>query len=429
LTQETRHILALDVNSGVTWNNEPYAKVEDDNYADSSDIGDAEYGGGNYQDITNAPDTLDLFQVRFFDINSEHSDDSYPLEIYNPHTSAWEILETFSSANKLPTSLTTKDYTLIMIAKFNAAIDKVAFLNGLQIRFRCSKSKGADNVNIGLAWSKFVYTYTEGNIVQVSGVINGQSGVAGSSKVGRKASGSIGAGSGIMAAPKVSRSVSGAVACQTDTVGICKALKKISGITNGQSGMEGGCKRIKSVAGIINGVSNTPDAAPHVTRNAIGLIDGQSDIPGIIIHVTKKAVGSIYGQSNIPDVITHVTRNANGIINGDASLTGSVKVNRQITGIINGITNLGVVPKRFIKITGQSGAQSVLSATIKVNRKISGNITSVSSLPSAAIHTLRKISGIIECESNVYGTATVISEGGIVRFKFKTPTPIWMHGM
>ena len=70
--QETRHISALDVNSIITWTNESNAFVEDDNYAYTSDFDDTNYGGGNYQNPTETPTALDLFQVRFFDVSSEY---------------------------------------------------------------------------------------------------------------------------------------------------------------------------------------------------------------------------------------------------------------------------------------------------------------------------------------------------------------------
>jgi hypothetical protein len=46
-----------------------------------------------------------------------------------------------------------------MQTKFGAATDKDAFINGLQIRLLCSKLKGSDNVNWGVAYCKLVYQY------------------------------------------------------------------------------------------------------------------------------------------------------------------------------------------------------------------------------------------------------------------------------
>lgn len=163
MPQEKRNLSALDVNSTITWSNESNAYAENDNFASSSSFAAVgNYGGGNYQNPTHTPTSLDEFKIRFFDINSEHSNDEFLLQIYNPNTSAWETLETFTELAKLPTALTTKDYTSAMQTKFNAAEDKTAFLNGLQVRIYMSvKSGGPDNVNIGLAWSNLTYTYSE----------------------------------------------------------------------------------------------------------------------------------------------------------------------------------------------------------------------------------------------------------------------------
>ena len=60
---ETRHLSALDVNNGITWSNNSNAFVEDENYASTGNnefSTEGEYCGGNYQDITLKPDTLDL---------------------------------------------------------------------------------------------------------------------------------------------------------------------------------------------------------------------------------------------------------------------------------------------------------------------------------------------------------------------------------
>lgn len=162
MAQETRYIVALNVNLNVQWGNEFLAFGEDDDTfaigTDITNIGD--YGGGNYSNSQGTPTSLDLFQVRFFDILADHSDDTFLFQVYNPDTTSWETLETFDTGNKMPTSLTTKTYTTEMQTKFNAASNKSVFLDGLQFRFYMSaKSKGRDKPKIGLAWSKFIYTY------------------------------------------------------------------------------------------------------------------------------------------------------------------------------------------------------------------------------------------------------------------------------
>ncbi|MHC4156684.1 MAG: hypothetical protein ACYST6_17445, partial [Planctomycetota bacterium] len=173
MATEKRNLSALDVNNGVTWSNASNAFTEDDNYASTGNNEFAavgEYCGGNFQDITQTPGgaSTDLtdFKVRFMDINSDHSDDTYLLQVYNPDTTAWETLETFDDLNLLPAgSLATKDYTTSgesssMQSKYDAAADKTAFLNGLQIRvYQSAKSGGADKPEIGLAWANFTYNY------------------------------------------------------------------------------------------------------------------------------------------------------------------------------------------------------------------------------------------------------------------------------
>lgn len=163
MATEQLNLSALDVNSGVTWSNDSNAFVEDENYASTgaAEFASGDYCGGNYANITQTPTALDDFKIRFFDINSDHINDTFLLQIYNPDTTAWETLETFNSGNLLPTALATKDYTSAMQTKYGAAADKSAFLNGLQVRvYQSAQSGGPDRPEIGLAWSNFTYTYT-----------------------------------------------------------------------------------------------------------------------------------------------------------------------------------------------------------------------------------------------------------------------------
>ena len=159
---QTRQISALNVNSTTTWTDEANAYVEDDQYAYTSNLGsEGEYGGGNFQDPSEVPDLLTDFKVRFYDRNADQSNDVVTLDVYNPHTTAWETLETFDTGNYLPTSLTTKDYTTAMQSKFAAASEKQAFLNGLQLRFcLADKVQGADGISIALAWANFTYDHS-----------------------------------------------------------------------------------------------------------------------------------------------------------------------------------------------------------------------------------------------------------------------------
>jgi len=163
---ESRLPDTLDVVNGITWNNATNACTEDDSEADSTNFGVAgTYAGGNFANITQVPaadGVLTAFAVRHREINNEHANDTYLLQVYNPDTTVWETLETFNSANLLPDVLTTEDYTSAMATKYAAASNKTTFLNGLQFRLYCSvKTGGADGINWALAWAKFTYEYEE----------------------------------------------------------------------------------------------------------------------------------------------------------------------------------------------------------------------------------------------------------------------------
>jgi hypothetical protein len=90
----TRYISALDVNEpSVTWSSSANAiDNENDDYADSTNIGDGCWGGFNMQDATPGVTALSEFTVKHMDINSEQSDDTYTLDVYNPDTTNWETL-------------------------------------------------------------------------------------------------------------------------------------------------------------------------------------------------------------------------------------------------------------------------------------------------------------------------------------------------
>jgi len=161
LESETRYINALNVNDGITWVNESNAFGETEDYARTYAFSSpSDYAGGNFQDITATPTGAGLtdFKIRMYDWIADHVNDTLTLEIYNPHTSAWETLETFDSGNLLPSALTTFDYTTAMQTKYAAASDKTAFLNGLQFRlYFTAKQAGADGVYWVVAWAKFMY--------------------------------------------------------------------------------------------------------------------------------------------------------------------------------------------------------------------------------------------------------------------------------
>jgi hypothetical protein len=162
-SKKIRYISGMGITGGVGWNNTANAiNNEDDNYADSNDIPDMTYAGYDMQDVVSAsPTSLDLFVIKHMDINSEQDDDTFYFQIYNPETTNWEPLETFTTASKLPQGALALDtYTAAMQTKFNAATNKTTFINGLQGRLYCEKTKGSDNVNWGMAFCKLIYSYT-----------------------------------------------------------------------------------------------------------------------------------------------------------------------------------------------------------------------------------------------------------------------------
>lgn len=163
MATEKRLLDDLDAQSSGAWTNESNAFTEDDNYAESSTLAVGLYAGGDYQQITQTPTGFSEFKVAFFDLNSTHVNDTYELRYYNNHISTWALLETFNSGNLLPAPLTPpKNYSSQLITAYNVASDKTAFLNNLGFRItNTAKQAGPDNVQIGLAWSYFTYTYTE----------------------------------------------------------------------------------------------------------------------------------------------------------------------------------------------------------------------------------------------------------------------------
>ena len=162
MATEKRLLDDLDAQSSLAWTSESNAFVEDDNYASSASLYTVgEYVGGDFQAITQTPTSFTSFYVRFFDINSDHSNDTYIMRFYNLDSEGWIDLETFNSGNLLPTSLTTKDYTLTLSTYYAAAANKTSWLNSLAFRLTHTiKVLGDDRPEIGLAWAYFVYDYT-----------------------------------------------------------------------------------------------------------------------------------------------------------------------------------------------------------------------------------------------------------------------------
>jgi hypothetical protein len=154
---EDLYISAFDVNSGVTWNNTSNAiGGETESEADSSDIADAQYGGFNMDNTSYAPDEgstdITYVAVRHRDINAEHADDVYQLQFYDADTSTWvDGPPPYNSGNLMPSSLTTTTITTAVQSRYGSAVDKRAFIDGLQFRLTCAKTKGNDNVNWGIS--------------------------------------------------------------------------------------------------------------------------------------------------------------------------------------------------------------------------------------------------------------------------------------
>ena len=162
MATEQRLFNDLDAVSYGSWTNESNAFVIDDNCAVADfTLNGSRTAGGDFDNISYTPDSLDSFTVRFYDSAAGHANDTVLAQIYDLDSETWITCETFNSGNLLPTSLTTYDYTTEADTYFSAAASKTGWLNGVQFRLYCSVQSGPpDGMVIAYAWGQFTYEYT-----------------------------------------------------------------------------------------------------------------------------------------------------------------------------------------------------------------------------------------------------------------------------
>lgn len=151
----------LNDNSGITWT-DPNNVVGQYNVATAvtTDFTGEQQGGGNLTSPNNLPTGITAFLVRFWDTGGDHVNDVVSFSIYNPHTAAIEDLFSYTAFNRLPTSSSgVSSFTFALQARFNAATDKLAFLQGLRVMWR-SAAGANDGINISTRGVYLEYEYT-----------------------------------------------------------------------------------------------------------------------------------------------------------------------------------------------------------------------------------------------------------------------------
>jgi len=352
LATEKRNLSALDVNLNVTWTNASNAYTEDDNYASGSDIGTARnYAGGNFQDITQTPTALDDFKVRFYDINSEHTNDTYDLEVYNPDTTSWESLETFNAGNLLPTSLTTKDYTTAMQSKYSAATNKTTFLDGLQLRlYVTTKQAGPDNVNLGLAWANFTYTYSGTTPVALDGTSDAVSTVTGDIEVSKKITGTLDAAATVTGDIKVSKKITGTSDAVSTVTGDIKVAKKLTGTIAAVSSVDGDLSITTALTGTSDAVS-TVTGDIKISKKLTGTSIAASSVNGTL-SVSKKLIGSVIASSSVDATLTTFAFLSGSIIANSSTSAPELKVLKKLSGAIQATASVDGLILVIKKLTG-----------------------------------------------------------------------------
>jgi len=410
LATEKRNLSALDVNLNVTWTNASNAYTEDDNYASGSDIGTAgNYAGGNFQDITQTPTALDDFKVRFYDINSEHTNDTYDLEVYNPDTTSWESLETFNAGNLLPTSLTTKDYTTAMQSKYSAATNKTTFLDGLQLRlYVTTKQAGPDNVNLGLAWANFTYTYSGTTPVALDGTSDAVSTVTGDIEVSKKITGTLDAAATVTGDIKVSKKITGTSDAVSTVTGDIKVAKKLTGTIAAVSSVDGDLSITTALTGTSDAVS-TVTGDIKVAKKLTGTSTAVSSVNGTL-SVSKKLTGTSDAVSTVTGDIK-VAKKLTGTIAAVSSVNGTLSVSKKISGTIAAVSSVDgelTIVGAEVPLDGTSDAVSTVTGDIKVAKKLTGTSTAASSV-NGTLSVSKKLIGSVIASSSVDATLTTFA--------------------
>jgi hypothetical protein len=138
MATEILHFSALDENNDVTWTGADNVIGSFGVNAANTSVLDTQeqYGGGNLEDVSFVPISIDSFIVSSYDATGAHGSDLIKLELYNPDTSAWTLLDSWTSGGSLPEDPTEVDYTTSITTMFDLATDKEAFINGLKLRWR-----------------------------------------------------------------------------------------------------------------------------------------------------------------------------------------------------------------------------------------------------------------------------------------------------
>ena len=126
-------------------------------------------GDANLEDTAQTPTAINSFKLIYWNSGVSIDDDTFSLQVYNNHTTAWEELGT-----DLQESETEYDdtYLAAIQAKFAAAADKAAFVNNLAVRWAIVLTKGADGVQISTQGIEMEIEYTAGGNAPTS-VFNG----------------------------------------------------------------------------------------------------------------------------------------------------------------------------------------------------------------------------------------------------------------
>jgi len=125
-------------------------------YFDQAAAGDYS-GDANLEDTTNTPTAVNHFKVIYWNSGSPIADDTFSLQVYNNHTTAWEELGTDLQKSETEYNDT---YLAAIQAKFAAAADKAAFVNNLAVRWAIVLTKRADGVQISTQGIEMEIEYT-----------------------------------------------------------------------------------------------------------------------------------------------------------------------------------------------------------------------------------------------------------------------------
>jgi len=137
-----------------------------------------------------------------------------------------------------------------------------------------------------------------------------------------------------------------------------------------------------------------------------GQIDAQSSVLGAI-KLQREITGQVQGQS-VLSADLNATKSIKGEIAGQSGITGSIGLSRKITGAVGGQSTVSGSLKKILSIDGIITGQSVASANIKLSKKISGQITGQSSVAGGLSMTW-SLAGTIAATSGLTGNLTTLA--------------------